>query len=833
MFTGKEDIINVSIEEEMKKSYIDYSMSVIVGRALPDVRDGLKPVHRRILYAMYREGLLSNRKYSKCAGVVGECLKKYHPHGDSAVYDTLVRMAQQWNMRYPMIDGQGNFGSVDGDRAAAYRYTEARMAKIAEEMLADIDKDTVDFNPNFDETTTEPDVLPSRVPNLLINGSAGIAVGMATNIPPHNLGEVVDGLIYLIDNPDADPLDLRQYIKGPDFPTGGIIYGEAGIKSMFLKGRGHIKLRGKAFTEISKGGRESLVINEIPYTVNKASLIEKIADLVRNKKMTGISDIRDESDKEGMRIVVDIKRGEMPEVVLNQLYKHTQMQITFGAILIALDHGQPRIMSIKEILDHYIEHRREVVVRRTQFELNKAEARAHILEGFKIALANLDDVVKIIRQSANRTEAHDALLERFKLTVIQANAILDMRLYQLTGLERDKIEDEYKQLLKTIEYLKSILASDQMVRDIIKEELEEVRQGYNDKRRTEIVIDASEITMEDLIANEACIIMVTHSGYIKRAPLSYYRSQRRGGKGMLGMGTKEEDYVEHLFSASTHDYILFFTRDGMVHWLKVYEIPEASRQSKGKAIVNLLGISPQAGIAAMLRVDQFDDEHYIIKVTRKGIVKKTNLVEYSRPRKGGIWAINIDEDDELINVRMSAGDDNVIIATKKGMSIRFEEDQIRDTGRNTRGVKGINLGDDDRVIGMEIVEDDATIMVVTERGFGKRTDFDQYRTQSRGGKGVITIKANERNGCVVGIMTVHDDHEIMLISQKGKAIRMKVKDISVIGRNTQGVRLFNLEQDDRLVGFTRVFTSENGNDDELDDDIAETDVTEEIPEDFV
>ncbi|MDX9703887.1 MAG: DNA gyrase subunit A [Candidatus Auribacterota bacterium] len=831
MFTGKEDIINVSIEEEMKKSYIDYSMSVIVGRALPDVRDGLKPVHRRILYAMYREGLLSNRKYSKCAGVVGECLKKYHPHGDTAVYDTMVRMAQAWNLRYPMIDGQGNFGSVDGDRAAAYRYTEARMAKIAEEMLADIDKNTVDFSPNFDETTNEPMVLPSRVPNLLINGSAGIAVGMATNIPPHNLGEVVDGLIALIDDPDIQPMDLRQYIKGPDFPTGGIIYGEAGIKSIFARGRGHVRLRGKAFTETAKSGKESLIVSEIPYTVNKASLIEKIADLVRNKKITGISDIRDESDKDGMRIVIEMKRGEIPEVVLNQLYKHTQMQITFGAIMIALDHGQPRIMNIKEILCHYIDHRKEVVVRRTRFELEKAEARAHILEGFKIALANLDDVVKIIRGSSNRTEAHDTLVARFGLSTIQANAILDMRLYQLTGLERDKIEDEYKQLLKTIEYLKSILASDQMVRDIIKEELRDVRSSYDDKRRTEIVADASEITMEDLIANESCIIMVTHTGYIKRAPLSFYRSQKRGGKGMLGMGTKEEDYVEHLFSATTHDYILFFTRDGMVHWLKVYEIPEASRISKGKAIVNLLGISPQSGIAAMLRVDNFDDQHYIIKVTRKGIVKKTNLIEYSRPRKGGIRAINIDEDDELINVRKSSGDDNIILATQRGMSIRFEEDQIRDTGRSTRGVKGITLGANDEVIGMEIVEDDATIMVVTENGFGKRSDFDHYRVQSRGGKGVITIKANQRNGCVVGIMTVHDDHEIMLISQKGKAIRMKVADISVIGRNTQGVRLFNLEESDKLVGFTRVFASDDNGDEPDDEDLQSA--TEEIPEDFV
>lgn len=831
MFSDKERIVNVAIEDEMKSSYIDYSMSVIVGRALPDVRDGLKPVHRRILYAMYREGLLSNRKYSKCAGVVGECLKKYHPHGDSAVYDSLVRMAQEWNLRYPLIDGQGNFGSVDGDSAAAYRYTEARMAKIAEEMLADIDKNTVNYTPNFDETTDEPVVLPSRVPNLLINGSSGIAVGMATNIPPHNLGEVVDGLICLIDDPAATTADLMQHIKGPDFPTGGIIYGHAGIRNMFEKGRGHIKLRGRAFTETNKAGRESIIVNEIPYTVNKAALIEKIADLVSDKKISGISDIRDESDKEGMRIVIDLKRGEIPEIVLNQLYKHTQMQITFGAILIALDHGQPRVMTIREILKHYIEHRREVVIRRTQFELDKAEARAHILEGFKIALDNLDEVVAIIRGSNNRTEAHARLVERFGFTDVQAGAILDMRLYQLTGLERDKIEDEYRELIKLIEYLRSVLASDQMVSDIIKEELIEVRDKYNNKRRTDIVHADTELTMEDLIANESCIITVTHSGYIKRAPLSYYRAQKRGGKGITGLNMKEEDYVEHLFSASTHDHILFFTRSGDVHWLKVYEIPEASRISKGKAIVNLLGISPDSGIATMLRVKEFDNEHNVIMVTRKGIIKKTNLDAYSRPRKGGIRAINIDEGDELFAVHMTSGQDDIIIATRNGQSIRFdEEDNIRETGRVTRGVKGIRLDDDDEVIGMEIVNDDATLLVVTENGYGKRTDFDQYRNQSRGGKGVITIKTSKRNGKVVGIMRVDDADEIMLISIMGKTIRMKVKDLSVIGRNTQGVRMINLSSDDNLVALTRVYA--NGDENE-EIEPEETGTQNEIPEDFV
>ena len=829
MFTGKENIVNVSIEEEMKNSYIDYSMSVIVGRALPDVRDGLKPVHRRILYAMYREGLLSNRKYSKCAGVVGECLKKYHPHGDTAVYDTLVRMAQEWNLRYPFIDGQGNFGSIDGDRAAAYRYTEARMAKIAEEMLSDIDKKTVDFSPNFDETTVEPDVLPSRVPNLLVNGSSGIAVGMATNIPPHNLNEVIDGTVHMIDNPQATTEDLMQYIKGPDFPTGAIIYGENGIINMYKKGRGKIKLRGRAFTETSKNGREHLVVNEIPYTVNKASLIEKIAHLVRDKKVTGISDIRDESDREGMRIVIDIKRGEIPEVVLNQLYKHTQLQITFGAIMIALDHGQPRVMNLKEILGHYIAHRREVIVRRTKFELDKAEARAHILEGFKIALANLDDVVHIIRSSANRQEAHEKLIEKFGLSVIQTNAILDMRLYQLTGLERDKIEDEYKELLKLISHLRAILESDQMVRNIIKDELAEIKKSFGDERRSDIIKSDTEITMEDLIANEGCIITVSHTGYIKRAPLSYYRSQRRGGKGMMGMETKTEDYVEHLFSASTHDYILFFTRDGMVHWLKVYEIPESGRQSKGKAIVNLLGISPDSGIAAMLRVKEFDDSHYLVIVTRKGIIKKTGLEAYSRPRKGGIWAINVDEDDEVINVLMSGGDDDLLVATKNGQSIRFDENQIRDTGRNTRGVKAISLGSGDSVVGMEKVDEGSTMLVISENGFGKRTPFDQYRVQSRGGKGVITLKTSTRNGRVVGIMSVNDDNEVMLISKNGKTIRMKVKDISVIGRNTQGVRLINLSNSDLLVAITRVFTQED------EEDIVDEGKTieDEIPEDFV
>ncbi len=828
MFSEKERIINISIEEEMKNSYIDYSMSVIVGRALPDVRDGLKPVHRRILYAMYREGLLSNRKYSKCAGVVGECLKKYHPHGDSAVYDSLVRMAQDWSLRYPLIDGQGNFGSVDGDSAAAYRYTEARMKRIAEEMLSDIDKDTVTYSPNFDETTQEPDVLPARVPNLLINGSSGIAVGMATNIPPHNLSEVVDGVIHYIDNPDASTADLMEHISGPDFPGGGIIYGEKEIVRMYEQGRGHIKLRGRAFTETSKGGRESIIVSEIPYTVNKASLIEKIANLVRDKKITGISDIRDESDKDGMRIVIDLKRSEIPEVILNQLYKHTQLQITFGAVLIALDHGQPRVMNLKEILGHYIDHRKEVIIRRTRFELNKAEARAHILEGFKIALANMDDVVAIIRSSKNRKEAHGKLVEKFGLTDIQTTAILDMRLYQLTGLERDKIEDEYRELLKTISYLKEILSSTQKVLNLIKEDLEEVKKNYGDERRSDIIQDDTEISMEDLIANEGCIITISHTGYIKRAPLSYYRAQRRGGKGMKGMETREEDYVEHLFSASTHDYILFFTRDGMVHWLKVYEIPEAGRQAKGKAIVNLLGLSPKSGIAAMLRVKEFDNEHNIIMLTRKGIIKKTNLEAYSRPRKGGIRAINIDEDDILITVHMSSGHDDILLATKNGMSIRFDEDQqIRETGRVTRGVKGITLNKGDEVIGMEIVDDDGTILVVTENGFGKRTGFDQYRAQARGGKGVITIKANERNGKVVGIMRVHESDEIMLISTFGKTIRMKVKDISVIGRNTQGVRLINLSDEDKLIAVTRVFSPDSQEPDQNNQE------EETIPDDFV
>ncbi len=812
----------------MKNSYIDYSMSVTVGRALPDVRDGLKPVHRRILYAMYREGLLSNRKYSKCAGVVGECLKKYHPHGDTAVYDTLVRLAQQWNMRYPLIDGQGNFGSVDGDSAAAYRYTEARMEKIAEEMLVDIDKATVNFIPNFDETTVEPTVLPSRIPNLLVNGSSGIAVGMATNIPPHNLGEVCDAIVHLIDNPDAEVEDLTQYIKGPDFPTGGIVYGEEGIRGMYTRGRGRMKVRGRAFTETSKTGRESLVISEIPYTVNKASLIEKTAILVRHKKIEGISDIRDESDKDGMRIVIDLKRNEIPEIVLNQLYKHTQLQVTFGAIMIALDHGQPRVMGLKEILGHYIDHRSEVIVRRTKFDLDKAEARAHILEGFKIALDNLDEIVSIIRASSNRVDAQNKLIAKFKFTEIQSTAILDMRLYQLTGMEQGKVDAEYKELLKTISYLKSILESDLKVKGIIKEDLIEIRNKYGNDRKTDIVAGGTEITMEDLIANESCIITVSNSGYIKRAPLSFYRSQKRGGKGMLGMGTKEEDYVEHLFSASTHDYILFFTRDGMVHWLKVYEIPEASRQSKGKAIVNLLGISPKSGVSAMLRVESFDKERNIIKVTKKGIIKKSNLDAYSRPRKGGIRAINIDDDDELITVRMSSGTDDIFLATEKGQSIRFDEKQIRETGRVTRGVKGITLNKGDRVVGMEIVNNEATILVVSENGYGKRTYFEQYRSQTRGGKGVITLKTNDRNGVVVGVMSVGDTDEIMLISQSGKAIRMKVKDISVIGRNTQGVRLINLNGKDKLVGVTRVFVTEteaeNG---------ENTENTEAIPEDFV
>jgi DNA gyrase subunit A len=803
-----QEIKPINIEQEMKTSYLDYSMSVIVGRALPDVRDGLKPVHRRILYAMFREGLLHSKKYSKSAGVVGEVLKKYHPHGDSAVYDTMVRMAQDFNMRYPLVDGQGNFGSVDGDPAAAYRYTEARLTKLAEELLADIDKETVDFVPNFDDTTVEPSVLPTRVPNLLINGSAGIAVGMATNIPPHNLSEVTDGLVLMIDNPEVTIQELMALIKGPDFPTAGFIHGYEGIKQAYLNGRGIIQMRARATIEEGKGDRESIVVTELPYQVNKARLLERIAELVQEKKITGISEIRDESDREGMRVVIDLKKGEISNVILNQLYKHTAMQSTFGVIMLALVNNQPRVLNLRKLLSHFIQHRREVVLRRTRYDLKKAEERAHILLGLKIALENLDAVIALIKASASPEEAKNGLVRKFMLSEIQAQAILDMRLQRLTGLERDKIIAEYEEVLKEIARLNEILSSDARVMKIIRDELLAIKQEYGDPRRTEIVPETSEIDIEDLIKDEDMVITISHAGYIKRNPLTTYRAQKRGGKGKIGMETKEEDFVERLFTASAHSYILFFTNKGRVYWLKVHQIPEASRQAKGKAIVNLIQLSQEERVTAALPVREFTPEHFILMATKKGIIKKTELESYSHPRPSGIIAITLEEGDELISAEVTDGERDVFLGTRDGLSIRFSETDVREIGRAGKGVIGIRLDESNEVVGMEIVRDDSTILTVTEKGYGKRSTLEDYRSQSRGGKGIITIKTTEKNGRVIGMAQVSEDDEIILITTNGKVLRIRTKDISVQGRNTQGVRLFDIDEGDKVVSFAKVVERE-------------------------
>lgn len=795
--------IPVNIEEEMKVSYLDYAMSVIIGRALPEVRDGLKPVQRRILYAMFREGLLPGKKYSKCAGVVGEVLKKYHPHGDTAVYDALVRLAQDFNMRYPLVDGQGNFGSIDGDPPAAYRYTEARLAKIAEELLSDIDKETVDFIPNFDETSEEPKVLPSRIPNLIINGSSGIAVGMATNIPPHNLGEVIDGLVYLLENPDATVNDLMNFIKGPDFPTGGVIHGTTGIREAYEHGKGLIKIRAKARVEKEYRGGENIIISELPYQVNKARLIEKIAELVRDKKIEGISEIRDESDRDGIRIVLELKRGEMAEVILNNLYKHTQMESTFGVTMLALVGGQPHILNLKRLLSYFLQHRRDVVIRRTRYELRKAEERAHILEGLKIALDHLDAIISLIRASKSPEEAKEGLMARFPLTEIQAQAILDMKLQRLTGLEREKIVNEYTETLKEIERLRSILGSEALVSKIIKDELLEIKSKYADDRKTEITEETKEITIEDLITEEDMVITLSHHGYIKRNPLSAYRSQRRGGKGLTGMETKEEDYVEQLFIGSTHDYMLFFSNLGRLYWLKTYQIPEAGRTAKGKALVNLLTLSEGERITTALPIRDFK-EGYLVMFTKKGMVKKTLLEEYSNPRGKGIIAITLDEGDELIAVRKTNGQNDFIIGTKEGLSIRFNEEDVRPMGRTARGVIGIRLQEGDEVVSAEVIETNTTLLTVTEKGLGKRTALDEYPVQGRGGKGVISIKVTPKGGKAVGLIQVRDEDEVVMITNSGKLIRTVAGNISIHGRNTQGVRLMDVEPDDRVVSVGRV-----------------------------
>ncbi len=808
---GSAEIVPVNIEDEMKDAYLDYSMSVIIGRALPDIRDGLKPVHRRILYAMFREGLLSNKRYSKCAGVVGEVLKKYHPHGDSAVYDSLVRMAQPWNMRYPLIDGQGNFGSVDGDPPAAYRYTEARLKAIAEEMLADIDKETVDFVDNFDTSTKEPTVLPTRFPNLLVNGSDGIAVGMATKIPPHNLKEVIEALLVLIKNPETPTKELLRLIPGPDFPTAGFIYGRDGIQQAYETGRGVIQMRARAVIEkIAKGDKEAIIISELPYQVNKAKLIEHIADLVRDGRIEGIGDLRDESDRDGIRVVVELKKNTVSGVILNQLFKHTAMQSSFGVILLAIVHGQPRILSLREMLQLFLEHRKEVVTRRTVFELKKAEERAHLLEGLKIAVENIDAVVDLIKKSKTPAEAKEGLIKKFALSEIQSQAILDLRLHRLTGLEREKILQEYQEVLELIKKLKEILASEKLVMKIICEELEEIRDKFGDERRTEIQGAQQEISLEDMIQEEDMVVTISHNGYIKRNPISLYRAQRRGGRGKMGMTTREEDFVEDLFVASTHSYVLVFSTKGKVYWLKVHEIPQAGRATKGKAIVNLLNMAQGEGLAAILPVREFAEGSYVVMCTRQGTVKKTDLMAFSHPRAGGIIALSIDGGDELIAAALTEGQQDLFIGTSEGLTIRFHEDECREMGRTARGVRGIKLEKNDYVVGMEVLHGSsgATILTVSAHGLGKRTLTEEYRVQGRGGVGVITMKVTDKTGHVMSVSQVNETDEIMLITTKGKIIRMRVNAISVIGRNTQGVRLINLEEGEAVSAVAKVAESE-------------------------
>ena len=816
--------IPVNIEDEMRKSYLDYAMSVIIGRALPDVRDGLKPVHRRILYAMYKEGNTSDKRYIKCAGVVGEVIKKYHPHGDAAVYDTLVRMAQDFNMRYPLIDGQGNFGSVDGDPAAAYRYTECRLAKLAEEMLADIEKDTVDFIPNFDESTEEPTVLPTRVPGLLINGSDGIAVGMATKIPPHNLNEIIEATILLVNKPTASLDELLALVPGPDFPTGAYIYGKSGIKDAYRTGRGQFTMRAKAAIERPGKEKVQIVITEIPFQVNKAKVIERIADLVQDKKIEGISDVRDESDREGMRIVIEVKRGEQPEVILNNLYKHTQLQETFGMIMLAIVHGQPRTLPLNDALQLFIDHRVNVVRRRTEYDLRKARERAHILEGFLKALGQLDAIIKLIRASKTPAEARAGLMTRFDFTERQAQAILEMQLQRLTALERDKIQQEYDDLQKKIAEFQEILASEKALKKVIVNELKEIQKEYGDARRTEIIEEQDEIRLEDLIAVQDVVITISHSGYTKRTPLSAYRQQGRGGKGRLGMKTREEDFVENLFIASTHSYILVFTNTGKLYWLKVYEIPDVGAAGKGKHILNLVNLSKEEKVAAVVAVKELPEEPkdvtvdgetlamegYVIMVTRKGTIKKTRLAQFSNPRSAGLLAMGIDEGDELIGAKLTTGRDNIFLASHEGMAIRFPESDVRDMGRAAYGVNGMDLDEGDYLIGMEVVGDKELILSVTERGYGKRTAITEYRLQSRAGKGVINVKTAERNGKVVNVLSVTEDSEVMIISQQGKITRLDSSEIRESGRSAQGVRLINLEEVDQVAAACLIKTDTNG-----------------------
>jgi len=801
--------IPVNIEDEMKKSYIDYAMSVIIGRALPDVRDGLKPVHRRVLYAMNELNNDWDKPYKKSARIVGDVIGKYHPHGDMAVYDAIVRMAQGFSLRYPLIDGQGNFGSIDGDPPAAMRYTEIRMAKLTSELLADIDKETVDFVSNYDESLVEPSVLPSKFPNLIVNGSSGIAVGMATNIPPHNLVETINALIALIENPDIPFEELLTHIPGPDFPTAGFIYGKEGIRTAYETGKGIIQLRAKALIERDrKGERESIVVTELPYQINKAKLIERIAELIQDKEIEGISNIRDESDREGMRVVIELKRNEVPEVILNQLYKHTQMQTSFGIILLAIHQNQPKLLSLKEMLHLFVQHRQEVVTRRSRFELKKAEARAHILEGLKKAIDQIDAIIATIKASKAPKEAKERLMERFAFSDEQAQAILEMRLQRLTNLERRKIVEEYEETIKLINRLKALLASERLMLNLIKEELLSIRDSFGDERKTEIVETAPELKVEDLIAEEDMVVTITHTGYIKRNPISLYRSQHRGGKGKMGINIKEEDFVEDLFIASTHDYILFFTDAGRIHWKKVHEVPQAGRLTRGKAIVNLLNLSPEEKVTAILSLKDFAQEKFITFMSKKGVIKKTALEAYSNPRSGGIIAISLDEGDELISTKLTDGKQHLFIGTKWGKAIHFPEAQIREIGRTARGMRGIRLSKSDEVVAMEAVAPHTQILTVTENGYGKRSLASEYRVQNRGGSGIFTVKRTQKTGDVVNIKTVTDEDELMVISNKGKIIRLKVGDIPTQGRSTQGVRLITLEQGERVVAVAKLAEKE-------------------------
>jgi len=829
--TLRENSINRDIVDELKESYLNYSMSVIVARALPDVRDGLKPVHRRILYGMSELGSQWNRAYKKSARIVGDVLGKYHPHGDSSVYDALVRMAQDFSLRYPLVDGQGNFGSVDGDRAAAMRYTESRMTRLSSEILRDLEKETVSFIPNFDESMQEPSVLPSMIPTLLANGSEGIAVGMATKIPPHNMTELISGLIALIQKPEMTTEDLMEHIKGPDFPTAGIIMGTEGIKSAYETGRGKVIIRARAITETTKSGRESIIINEIPYQVNKSNLMEKIADLVRDKKITGISDLRDESDKDGLRIVIETKRDAVPEVVLNMLYKHTQLQDTFGIIMLALVNGVPKVMRLREMMQHFIDFRHEVVVRRTEYDLKKAEARAHILEGLKIALDNIDAIIKIIRGSKDPAHAKEGLMNSFSLSALQSQAILDMRLQRLTGLEVDKVVAEYRELIQLIGNYKGILDSKNQRMDIISKEFEEVLNQYGDERRTEIMPFGQEFSIEDMIVQEDMVLTITHEGYIKRTALSTYRSQHRGGRGLQGATSKDEDFIEHLFIANTHNYMLFFTDRGKCYWLKVYDVPQGGRAARGRAIINIIGCEPQEKVEAFVSVKDFDDDHYIVMATKNGVVKKTILSAYGHPRKGGIYAIEIRPDDQLIEARITNGENDILLGTRDGKSIRFSEENVRPSGRKTMGVRGIRLSSEkDSVVGMLVVKREGTILVATEKGMGKRTDVIQYRVQTRGGKGVMTMRVTEKTGKIIAIMEVVDKDDLIVITDAGVLMRQHVSEIRTIGRVTQGVKLVKLDEGSSIASITRVIQDENvdsSNSENKDGDKVENGTSEE------